>query len=87
MSAHEVPNLSVSDHDQLDYARRQGRAMLTHNRDDFLDIAKEYAINQIPYGGILYVPQVPYDQLLRRVLRVLAAVTEAQVREVFIWIP
>jgi predicted nuclease of predicted toxin-antitoxin system len=83
----EAGNLNLSGRDQPDYARGQGRALLTHNRDDFLDLANEYAINPIPHCGILRVPQVPYGQLLRRVLRFLAVVTEAQVRDVFIWIP
>jgi predicted nuclease of predicted toxin-antitoxin system len=87
VSAHEVPNLSVGDRDQLEYARGQERALLTHNRDDFLEIAREYVVNHMPHWGILYVPQVGYSQLLRRVVGFLAAVTQTQVRDVFIWIP
>ena len=51
ISASEANNLGVSDRDQLDYARAHGRLFLTHNRDDFLEIATEYAINQITYPG------------------------------------
>jgi predicted nuclease of predicted toxin-antitoxin system len=81
----EVPNFKLSDRDQLDYARGQGRTLLTHNRDDFLEIAKECAIRQIAHPGILYIPQVSYGQLLHRVLNFLAVATEEQIRDVFIW--
>ena len=47
----------------------------------------EYAIQQIPHAGILYLPQSPYGALLRRVASFLASATEAQIRDTFIWIP
>lgn len=87
ISAGEANNLGLSDRDQLDYARAHGRAFLTHNRDDFLEIATEYAINQIPYPGILYLPQVPYAKLLHRMLGFLSAASEETAPDVFTWIP
>jgi len=82
----EVSNYRLSDRDQLEYARGQGRTLLTHNRDDFLEIARECATRQITHPGILYIPQVPYRQLLHRVLSFLTVVTEEQTRDVFIWV-
>ena len=61
--------------------------MLTHNRDDFLRIAREYAVKQTAHYGILYVPQIPYSQLLQRVLHSLAGATDDVIRDTFIWIP
>ena len=87
ISAGEANNLGLSDRDQLDYARAHGRAFLTHNRDDFLEIATEYAINQVTYPGILYVPQGPYAQLLHRMLRFLSEAGEERAQDVFTWIP
>lgn len=87
ISAGEANNLGLGDRVQLDYARAHDRAFLTHNRDDFLEIATEYAINQITYPGILYVPQVPYAQLLHRVLRYLSEAGEETAWDVFTWIP
>lgn len=87
LATSEGKTLGMSDRDQLDFARAQSRALLTHNRDDFLAIAKEYAIKQFPHAGILYVPQVPYSQLLHRVLHLLAAATDDLIRNTFIWIP
>ncbi len=61
--------------------------MMTHNRDDFLQIAREYVVSQTPHYGILYVTQVPYRQLLSRVLQCLAVTTADIARDSFIWIP
>ncbi len=87
LSTGEALRLGSSDRDQLDFARGEGRALLTHNRDDFLAIAREYAIKQIDHSGILYVPQVPYRALIHRALSFLAVVDTSQIRNVFVWVP
>lgn len=87
VSTSDEGNAGLSDRDQLDFARSQDRALLTHNRDDFLAIAREYAVKQRAHHGILYVPQVSYSQLLQRVLHFLAGATEEATRDIFIWIP
>lgn len=71
----------------LDHARQEQRAILTHSRDDFLALAKEYALRAILHAGILYISQVPYRALLRRLLRFLTIATPSQVENVFVWIP
>ena len=87
LAASEARQLGRSDREQLDYARQQGRALLTHNRDDFLALAREYALQGIAHTGILYLPQIPYRELFRRLLKFLAIATRAQVQNVFMWIP
>ena|SRR2546422_3138847 len=87
ISAGEANSLGLSDRDQLDHARAHGRVFVTHNRNDFLEIATEYAVNKIPYPGILYVPQVPYAQLIHRILHFLSEASEETARDVFTWIP
>ena len=83
----EARGLGRSDREQREYARQERRALLTHNRDDFLALAKEYALQGIQHAGILYIPQVPYRQLFRRLLRLLASTRRSQVENVLIWIP
>ena len=87
ISAGEANSLGFGDRDHLDRARAHGRVFVTHNRNDFLEIATEYAVKQIPYPGILYVPQIPYAQLLHRILRFLSEASEEAARDVFTWIP
>jgi Domain of unknown function (DUF5615) len=59
LATHEARQLGRGDREQRDYARQEQRAILTHNRDDFLALAKEYALHGIPHAGVLYVPQAP----------------------------
>jgi predicted nuclease of predicted toxin-antitoxin system len=86
LATSEARRLGRSDREQLDYARQERRSLLTHNRDDFLALAKEYALQGIPHSGILFIPQVPYHELFRRLLRFLASARRSQVENVFIWI-
>jgi hypothetical protein len=87
VSTNEANNPGLSDQEQLEYARSHGRALLTHNRDDFLEIASAYAINGTSHYGILFVPQLTYGLLLQRILQFLARQSEAAARDVFLWIP
>lgn len=87
VSTSEVQNLGLSDQEQIEYARADGRTLVTHNRDDFLLIASEYAIRGTNQCGILYIPQVAYGPLLQRTLQFLAKTSESVVQDVFLWIP
>ena len=87
VSTNEAKNLGLSDQEQLDYARAHGRALLTHNRNDFLEIASAFATKGTTHYGILYVPQVAYGLLLQRILQFLARTSETVARDVFLWIP
>jgi Domain of unknown function (DUF5615) len=87
LAAGEAGQLGQADREQLNYARHQGRVLLTHNRNDFLALAKGYAQQALPHAGILYIPQVPYRELFRRMLKFFAIATRAQVENVFIGIP
>jgi predicted nuclease of predicted toxin-antitoxin system len=84
VSTNEANNLGLSDLEQLEYARSHERALLTHNRNDFLEIASAYAVDGTSHYGILFVPQVAYGQLLQRILQFLTRQGEAVARDVFI---
>ena len=83
----EAGRLGETDRDQLEHARRSGRAILTHNRDDFLKLARLFALENLPHPGILYVPQLPYRHLLRRVAAYMATTDAEEVENLFTWIP
>ena len=53
LAASEARQLGRGDREQFDYARQRRRAFLTHNRDDFLTLATEYALRGIPHAGIM----------------------------------
>ena len=75
LTAHKAGRLGQTDSSQLAYAVSQGRALLTHNRDDFEQLAIAYFENQQPhYGIILAVRRTPFE-IVKRLVQLLNEVT------------
>ena len=55
-SAHEVGNSQLEDRAQLEYAMREGRAIVTRNVVDFIRLAREAVATNTEHGGIVLVP-------------------------------
>jgi hypothetical protein len=55
-SAHEVGNIQLDDRAQLEYATREGRAIVSANVVDFLQLAREAVATNTDHGGIVLVP-------------------------------
>ena len=55
-SAHEVGNSQIQDRAQLEYATREGRAIVTRNVVDFLRLAHDAVATNTQHGGIVLVP-------------------------------
>lgn len=53
VSAHEVGNIQLSDLEQLTYAGRKGRCLVTRNARHFLVLAQDAIRRQEPHAGIL----------------------------------
>lgn len=53
VSAHEVGNIQFSDPEQLTYAGREGRCLVTRNARHFLVLARDAIQHQAPHAGIL----------------------------------
>lgn len=56
MSAHEVGNLQLSDREQLAYASREGRCLVTRNARHFMLLSQEAIRRQEPHAGIILCP-------------------------------
>ena len=67
--------LHADDAEQLDYAVRHEKALLTHNRNDFLALATEYDVEHKEHWGIIIARRrTPYE-IVQRVVVLLNAVT------------
>lgn len=55
-SAQEVGNIQLDDRAQLAYATREGRAIVTANVVDFIDLARDAVATNTEHAGIILVP-------------------------------
>ena len=54
--AQEVGNAQMDDRAQLGYATREGRAIVTANVVDFIELAREAVATNTEHAGIILVP-------------------------------
>ena len=71
LTTQEANMFSSSDDAQLKFAISQGRAFFTHNVKHFPKIAGNYAASGKSHFGIIVSDQLPFKELLKRMLRLL----------------
>lgn len=71
-----------SDAEHLDHATRQGRVLFSFNRRDFFQLHTKYLSQNMTHAGIILANQQQYSvgDLLRRILRLSAAKSEADMQ-------
>jgi len=82
----DLDRAGLSDPEQLAFATKQGRAILTHNIRDFVFLDRDYREKAREHPGILVCDQVPFRELLRRTLRCLDQRSDAEVRNQIVWL-
>jgi predicted nuclease of predicted toxin-antitoxin system len=53
---HEAGQAGRSDLEQLRYATREGRCLVTRNVADYLELVRQLINRQEPHGGIILIP-------------------------------
>jgi hypothetical protein len=74
-TAREAGMLQVDDAEQLAYAVTHKKAIVTHNRDDFLLLAKEYDVLGHEHWGIIIARRRSPYEIVRRLVTLLNTVT------------
>ncbi|MBM4137288.1 MAG: hypothetical protein FJ241_10730 [Nitrospira sp.] len=86
LSTHEAKMHKADDYKQIDFAASEGRAILTHNIRDFYRIAKEYAkINKF-HAGIILSSQLPFKELLKRIIHLLNRQNAEDILNQIVWL-
>jgi hypothetical protein len=56
VSDHGVSMTGTADEEQLDFAARQGRCLVTFSRDDFIELSRMYLDAGRRHSGVIIVP-------------------------------
>ena len=80
VSAWDVSNAHLDDRDQMEYAIREHRTVLTHNSQHFVPLMNEYWREGREHYGVIVSQQLPLGELLRRVLKMLNTVDAEQMK-------
>ena len=80
ITARDAGRLGRNDDEQLTYAIEHERAILTHNRDDFLALAQEYYASGRDHYGIIIARRRAPQELVRLLVTILNHVTADEFR-------
>jgi predicted nuclease of predicted toxin-antitoxin system len=87
LTTRDAGNLSFSDEAQLAFATSQGRAILTFNHTDFLQLATQWHEMGRSHTGILLSKELAIPELIRRLHRFITSYATTDLTDCVIWLP
>jgi predicted nuclease of predicted toxin-antitoxin system len=85
-TTNQAGQLGKADAEQLEYAAGQKAAILTHNRTDFEDLAREYFEQGKMHYGIIIAVRNPYPEIVQRLLTILNRTTADEMENQILYI-
>jgi predicted nuclease of predicted toxin-antitoxin system len=85
-TAHQARQLGKTDAEQLEYAVNQKLTILTHNRTDFEDLAREYFQQEKLHYRIIIAVRNPYQEIVQRLLTILNSTTADEMKNQLLYI-
>ena len=76
LSSHEVGRDQLTDQEQLLLAARDGRCLVTKNREDFIQLTAQFFERGWPHAGVLIIPATWPTSDFARLARALASYAE-----------
>lgn len=73
VSAHDMNMAAAADEEQLDLAARQGRCLVTFNRNDFIELSRMYLDAGRAHSGVVIVPYTFRGNEFNRIAKALVA--------------
>ena len=77
----DAGQLGCTDDEQLAYAVRERKTLVTHNRAHFEALAREYLDEGRAHSGIILAGRNPPYEIVRRLLLILNHVTADEIRD------
>lgn len=86
ISVHEVNMRGKADKEQLEYAAKHGRVILTRNVKHFVNLQKEYYKEGLSHNGILVTNYLPLKELIRRAVKFLNEKNKEEMKDCLEWL-
>lgn len=86
ISVHEVNMRGKTDKEQLEFAIKNKRVILTQNVKHFIALQREYFKYGLLHDGILVTDYLPLKELIRRVIRFLNKKTMSEMESCLEWL-
>ena len=86
MSTQEAGHRGATDREQLLFATREGRVILTFNVKDYVVLAQECTETACPHSGIIVSDHLPFRELLKRTLVFLQRHTHQDAANTLFWL-
>jgi len=80
LTTQEAGKKRLSDAEQLEFAVNTGRAILTHNKRDFILLHKDYALKGKEHYGIILSDQRSIGEMLRGLSKLTFSLTVEQMK-------